>query len=371
MPRTAAGRLPLPRPLLVAVAWTASVLVLGVGAVAVLRVLGRVAPVAVALVAAILLAALLQPVATWLRRLRAPAAVAALGGVLTLLLALAAAGALIWERVAAELPQLRSRLADALDRVRSFLVDGPLSLDRSQVDRLRDDLVSRLQSFAPSPYAGATTALEAAGSVVLALVVLFLLLKDGRAIWDWLVGLFPARVRDRVDEAGWQGWDALSSYVRGTVLVATIDAVGIGAALLALRVPLALPLIVLTFLGAFIPLVGATLAGAAAVLVALVGGGITDALLVLAAVLVVQQVEGNLLQPLIMGRALRLHPLVILLAVASAGLLGGIAGAVVAVPVVAVSYRVATTLLGGGPARPVEDVHPAHAEDRTGQVSPR
>ncbi len=363
MPGTAGGRPLLPRPLLVAVAWTASTLVLGVGVVVVVRLLGRIAPVAVALVAAVLLAALLQPVPAWLRRLRAPATVAALGGVLTLLLALAAAGVLVWERVTADLPELRSRLADAVDRVRSFLVDGPLRLDRSQVDRVRDDLVSKLQSFAPSPYAGATTALQVVATVVLALAVLFLLLKDGSAIWSWLVALFPARVRDRVDEAGRQGWHALTAYVRGTVLVATIDAVGIGAALLALRVPLALPLIVLTFLGAFVPLVGATVAGAAAVLVALVGGGITDALLVLAAVLVVQQLEGNLLQPLIMGRALRLHPLVILVAVASAGLLGGIAGAVAAVPVVAVSYRVTASLLGGAPPGPDREVPAADTGD--------
>ena len=291
-----------------------------------------------------------------MRRLRAPAALAALGGVLALLVLLGGAGVFIWRRVSDDLPELRAALADAVDRVRGFLVDGPLSLDAGQVDRQRDDLVRRQQENAPTPYAGATTALEVVAAVLLAVVVLFLLLKDGGRIWGWVVHLVPDDQRARVDDAGRQGWGALTAYVRGTVLVAAVDAGGIGIALLVLGVPLALPLIVLTFLGAFVPIVGATVAGAAAVLVALVGGGLTDALLVLGAVLVVQQMEGNVLQPLIMGRALRLHPLVILLSVASAGLLGGIAGAVAAVPVVAVTYRVAASLLSSRPrGSPVPD----------------
>lgn len=346
----------VPRPLAVAAAWGACALVLGLVLVVFVRLLGRIAPVTAAVVAAVLLTALLQPVATTLRRLRAPAALAALGGVLALLVLLGGAGVFIWRRVSDDLPELRAALADAVDRVRGFLVDGPLSLDAGQVDRLRDDLVRRLQENAPTPYAGATTALEVVAAVLLAVVVLFLLLKDGGRIWGWVVHLFPDDQRARVDDAGRQGWGALTAYVRGTVLVAAVDAGGIGIALLVLGVPLALPLIVLTFLGAFVPIVGATVAGAAAVLVALVGGGLTDALLVLGAVLVVQQMEGNVLQPLIMGRALRLHPLVILLSVASAGLLGGIAGAVAAVPVVAVTYRVAASLLSSRPrGSPVPD----------------
>lgn len=334
----------LPRPLRVAVGWAASGLVLGLALVLVLRLLGRIAPVTFAVVGALLLAALLQPLAGLLRRLRFPAAAAALVAVLILLGLLTAAGALIWQRVAAQLPDLRARLTDAVDRIREFLVEGPLSLDPGQVDRLRDDVVAGLQEAAPSPYSGAATAAEVVGAVLLAFVLLFLLLKDGPAMWAWLVRLFPQHVHGRVDRAGRDGWDALTSYVRGTVLVAAIDAVGIGLALVLLGVPLALPLIVLTFLGAFIPIVGATVTGAAAVLVALVTGGLTDALLVLGAVLLVQQLEGNVLQPLIMGRALRLHPAVILIAVAAAGLLAGIAGAVVAVPAVAVAYRFAAAL---------------------------
>ncbi|HEY6744356.1 MAG TPA: AI-2E family transporter [Mycobacteriales bacterium] len=347
----------LPRPLRVAVGWSASVLVLGLALVLLLRLLMRIAPVTFAVVGAVLLAALLQPLVTGLRRLRLPAALAALAAVAALLGVLLGAAALIWRRAGDQLPDLRSRLADAVERIRTFLVEGPLSLDTEQVDRLADDLVSRLREVAPSPYAGATTAVETVGGLLLAVALLFLLLKDGERMWMWLAGLFPVGVRDRVDRAGREGWTTLTSYVRGTVLVAAIDAVGIGLALLLLGVPLTLPLVVLTFLGAFIPIVGATVAGAAAVLVALVTNGVTDALLVLAAVVAVQQVEGNLLQPFIMGRALRLHPLVILVAVSAATLLGGIPGAVVAVPVVAVCYRVASSLRSEEPAE--ADDHPA------------
>jgi predicted PurR-regulated permease PerM len=337
----------LPRPLRVAVGWSASLLVLGAALLVLFRLLARIAPVTLAVVAAVLLTALLQPVAAGLRRLHVPAALAALGAVLTLLAVLGAAGLLIWNRASAQLPDLGDRIADAIDRVRGFLVDGPLSLDPGQVDRLRADLVARLQDVLPSPYAGASTAAEVLGGIVLSVALLFLLLEDGALIWRWLVRLFPARTRERVDRAGRHGWHSLTGYVRGTVLVAAVDAAGIGLALVLLGVPLALPLTVLTFLGAFVPLIGATLAGAAAVMVALVTEGTTDALLMLAAVLVVQQIEGNLLQPYVMSRALRLHPFVILVAVASATLLAGVVGAIVAVPLVAVTHRVASSLLGG------------------------
>jgi predicted PurR-regulated permease PerM len=143
------------------------------------------------------------------------------------------------------------------------------------------------------------------------------------------------------------GWDALTGYVRATVIIAAADAIGIGVALLLVGVPLALPLVTLTFVAAFVPLIGATVAGAAAVLVALVANGPTAALIVLAAVIAVQQTEGNLLEPLVMGRTVRLHPAVILVAVSAGTVLAGVAGAVVAVPLTAVAYRVASTLAVG------------------------
>jgi predicted PurR-regulated permease PerM len=168
-------------------------------------------------------------------------------------------------------------------------------------------------------------------------VLLFFLLKDGPMGWSWFLGAFGDR--DRADRAGRAGWRTLSGYVRGIVVIAAIDAIGIGVALALIGVPLAVPLALLTFFACFVPILGATLAGALCVLVALAANGLTDALLVLAAVIIVQQAEGNLLEPLIMGRAVRLHPAVILLAVAAGTLIAGVSGALLATPVVAVAYR--------------------------------
>ncbi len=162
-----------------------------------------------------------------------------------------------------------------------------------------------------------------------------LLLAALRRIWGWLLGLVSPRLRDRVRLAGEASWSTLVSYVRGIVIVAAADALLIGLVLLVLDVPLVLPLVVLTFLGAFVPLVGAAVAGTAATLVALVDKGVFVAVLVLVAVVIVQEIDSDALQPLILSRAVRLHPLVVGLSIATGTLLAGIAGAVVAVPVVA------------------------------------
>jgi predicted PurR-regulated permease PerM len=164
----------------------------------------------------------------------------------------------------------------------------------------------------------------------------FFFLRDGRRIWQFLVGLLPSIAREPLGAAGEASWSTLVSYVRATILVAFIDAVGIGLALAGLRVQLAFPLAALVFLGAFIPIVGATVSGAVAVLVALVTKDWVTALLVLAAVVLVQQLEGHILQPLIMGRAVAIHPLAVILAIATGLLLAGIMGALIAVPLVAI-----------------------------------
>ena len=164
-------------------------------------------------------------------------------------------------------------------------------------------------------------------------------------MWGWFLILFPERLRPAIGEAGRDGWWTLSRYIGGQVIVAAVDAIGIGAALAIIGVPLVAPLMLLTFVGGFVPIIGATAAGAAAVLVALVSNGPTDAFLVLVAVIAVQQLEGNLLEPLIVGRAIKLHPVPVLLAVTAGTLIAGIAGAVIAVPVMAVLYRSGRVLL--------------------------
>lgn len=310
----------------------------------------RVPLLTVALVVALLLAALMAPLARRLRRAGAPDAVAALVAVLALLAVLTGIGLLVGLRATARLQELARPLGAAVDRIRVWLIDGPLALDPTQVADLRNQVVTWLYDLAPTPAQGARTGVYALSALILVLFLVFFLLKDGARMWAWVLERVPAGGRERVDGAGRVAWSTVRSYTGGLVLVAFIDAVGIGVALLVLGVPLWVSLTLLTFLGAFVPLFGATVSGAVAVLVTMVTNGLSDAIIVLVVVIVVQQVEGNVLQPLIMGRALDLHPVVILVAVTAGTLLFGLAGALFATPTVAVAYRVTEHLRKTVPA---------------------
>ncbi|MGC5017006.1 AI-2E family transporter [Micromonospora sp. DT47] len=347
---TTAGTRPAPRqawaalPWLVrtAVVWSACVIVVVVG----LHLLGKVAvllaPLAIALAVTLFLTALLDPVLLRLRRLRVPPAPAALLTILLLLGILVGAGVLVWNLTAAQFSELSQQLGEGLQRSRDF-VTSTLPISDAQLDKLiqqvRDGMGGGFD-----PVGGARTAAEVAGSTLLALVLLFFLLKDGRSMWRWVLRRLTGPNREVTAEAGRVGWRTLGSYSRGTMIIAAIDAIGIGLALVLLGVPLALPLALITFLGGFVPIIGATVAGTVAVLVALAAKGPTTALLVLAAVIAVQQIEGNLLEPLIMKRQVQLHPVVILVAVTAGTLIAGIAGAFVSVPIAAVTYRVVDTV---------------------------
>ena len=302
--------------------------------------LQRVAYLSFAVAAALLLTALVGPPTRRLRRAGAPAWLAAMLSVLGLVLVLAGIGSLLWVRASAQLSNLVPAVAVGIDRVRSWLVDGPLSLDPVRVDGLRDRLVGHVTDAVPGPVAGAQAAVSVIGGLLLVLFLVFFLVKDGEGMWHWLVDQAPERRRRRIDGAGRRAWATVSSYVVGVVVVAAVDAVLIGAGLLVVGVPLWLSLMLLTFLGAFVPYFGAVVSGAVAVLVTLVTYGARDAVVILVVVLVVQQVEGNILQPLIMRRAVHLHPVVTLLSVTCGTLLLGIPGAVIAVPAIAVTYQV-------------------------------
>ncbi|NES12806.1 MULTISPECIES: AI-2E family transporter [Micromonospora] len=340
----------LPWSLRVATVCGLCVLVLATTAYLVGRLLLTVAPLCLAVAVSLLLTALLSPVSRLLRRLRVPNTLAALGAVLTLLGLVALAVTVVTSQVATEFDDLGATLSAGLAEIRQAVVDGPLPIDEAQLDAIvavvRERVTQRSAELDPAEAASVT--LEAVGAALLAVILLFFLLKDGSRMWAWLLRPVPQRLRTTLDEAGRAGWWALSRYIGGQVVVAAVDAIGIGVALLIIGVPLALPLALLTFLGGFVPIVGATVAGVAAALVALVANGPTDALLVIAAVIVVQQLEGNLLEPLIVGRALRLHPVPVLLAVTAGTLLGGIAGAVVAVPILAVLHRTGAVLVKRG-----------------------
>ncbi|WP_446212451.1 AI-2E family transporter [Micromonospora sp. IBSANI012] len=347
---TAAGARPGPRqawaslPWLVrtAVVWSACLVVV----VFALYLLGRVAvllaPLAIAVAVTLFLTALLDPVLLRLRRLRVPPALAALLSLLMLLGILVGVGVLVWNLTAAQFSELSEELGEGVQRSRDF-VTSTLPVSDTQLDRLLQQLRSGMGGGF-DPVGKARTAAEVAGSALLALVLLFFLLKDGRTMWQWVLRRTTGPNRELTAEAGRAGWHTLGAYSRGTMIIAGIDAIGIGLSLVLLRVPLALPLALITFLGGFVPIIGATVAGTVAVLVALAAKGPTTALLVLLAVIAVQQIEGNLLEPLIMKRQVQLHPAVILVVVTAGTLIAGVAGAFVSVPIAAVAYRVVDTV---------------------------
>ncbi|MFX0595059.1 AI-2E family transporter [Melissospora conviva] len=322
-----------------AVVWSACLLVVAAALYLLARLAVRLAPLAIALAATLFLTALLDPLRTALGRLGFRPVLASLISLLTLIGGLAGAGLLVWTLTASEFGRLSDELDGGLDRTRDFLT-GSLPVSGEQLDRWTRQALDAAGRATPDPVAGAQTALQVTGAILLGLVLLFFLLKDGRQMWRWTLDRVAAERRTLWARAGRVGWHTLSSYTRGTVFIAGVDALGIGLALVLLRVPLALPLALITFLGGFVPIVGATVAGIVAVLVALAAKGPTAALLTALAVIAVQQLEGNLLEPLVMKRQVRLHPVVILVAVTTGTLAAGIAGAFVAVPIVAVTYRV-------------------------------
>jgi predicted PurR-regulated permease PerM len=225
-------------------------------------------------------------------------------------------------------------------KIQDWLKTGPLSLSQSQLDGLfksvQDWFSNNRETLTTGALSTATTLGHVLTGLFLVLFSTFFFLRDGRPISRFIIGLLPHGAREAMAGAADVSWATLVSYVRATVLVAFIDAVGIGLALVILRVPLAFPLAALVFLAAFIPIVGATVSGAVAVLVALVARGPVVALILLAAVIAVQQLEGHVLQPLIMGRAVAIHPLAVIVAIAAGVVLAGIVGALIAVPTVAV-----------------------------------
>jgi predicted PurR-regulated permease PerM len=310
-----------------------------VGAWVVERVMAVVIPVVIA----ILLSTLLRPVAAALERRGARPAVAAVAAVALAIVALAVLLSLILPPFVARLSDLGSSVQEGVHRVAYEVGDRVAGMDHAEVDRTLKDAGHRLQNrVGGTAMAGVTSVAGALASIVLIVFLAFFLVKDGRRIWSWLIELAPLRRRRMLDEVGERIWTVLTAYTRGVVFVATVDAVLIGAALLIVGVPLALPLIVLTWVAAFFPIVGAVTAGAAAVLVALVADGATAAVIVLVSIIVVQQLEGNVLYPVVVGPRLRLHPIAVLIAVALGGTLAGIPGAFLAVPVATVCAAILT-----------------------------
>lgn len=297
---------------------------------------------------ALLLATVLVPPARWLQRRSWPPALAALavmGGAAALF---AGIGALVVPTVVAELDDVGRSAGEGLDELLEWAAAGPLGLSEGEIQRTLDRALERAQAsggtLAGGLVSGAILIAEVIAGLLLAVVLVFFFVKDGERIWSWVVALFLEARRRDTEEIGRRSWGVISAYVRGLGIVASFDALLIGLALVVIGVPLVVPLMVLTFFGAFIPLVGAIVAGSMAALVALVAVGPLAALLVLGAIVVVQQVEGDLVYPLVVGRALDLHPVAILLTVTAGAVLAGVVGALLAVPAAAVAWTVTTYL---------------------------
>lgn len=291
---------------------------------------------------ATIIAAAVSPVVTFLKRKGLPAALATWAALLTGLGTLGVTLWLVGRGIRNEYDELVSSASEGLDELQRFLTEGPLGISDEQITAARDSAKDLLGSegVQSGALAGATAAVEVVTGMVLGVVILFFLLKDGRRIFEFFVRPLDAAHEERAERIGARSVGVLGGYVRGTALVALVDTVVIGAALLILGVPLALPLATIVFLGAFIPLIGATVAGILAALVALVANGPVTALIVIAVVIAVNQLEGDLLAPVVIGKALSLHPLVILLALTVGTILAGIVGALLSVPIAAVGWTI-------------------------------
>ena len=335
-------------------AWAWRLLVIGALVVALLWLFAKLEVIFVPVLIATMLTALLLPLVDWLDARRVPrgsavalvllSSFAILGGIMTFVVSQFVTG----------LPSLTEQVTRSIDSLRSWLVEGPLHLSREQINSSGDSVVAALRNNQEKLTSGALstagTVTEILTGALLVFFTLIFLLHGGRNIFAFVSKIFPADVRDRVTDAGRAGFHSLIGYVRATFLVALVDAVGIGTGLAIMGIPLALPLASLVFLGAFIPLVGAVITGLLAVVVALLAKGFVYALITLGLILAVQQLEAHVLQPLVMGRAVSVHPLAVVLGIAGGGVLAGIVGALLAVPAIAFFNSALRVLLADDPA---------------------
>ena len=322
-----------------AIAWRliaiAAAIALTVYALAYLHVV--VLPIIVAL----LLSTVLRPPARWLARHHFSDAAAAATVMIVAIAVLASAIAMAGAAIGRQFEDLADSVQDGVREAGDALAQPPFNLSKADIQEKIDDGVENLSNSSSSLTDGVLHGAIVVGEVItgfiITLLLLFFFIKDGPGMWRWIVETTGGRQRRRMDELAHRCYAALSGYVRGLVLVGIADATMIGTGLLILGVPLVAPLMLLTFLGAFIPLIGAFSAGLAAVLIALVSGGIVTALIVLGLVIAVQQVEGHILYPIIMGRTVKIHPIAVILALATGGILAGVIGIFISVPIVTVA----------------------------------
>jgi predicted PurR-regulated permease PerM len=338
----------VPRWLRVSAGWAWRLLLLA----GLLYVAGKVAAllyiVIVPFAAAILLTALLQPLTARLRR-------SGLGPLAatwcTLLLAFALIGGAVWlvtARVEAEYPALLTQVGHTSTQIQNWLASSPFHIRTGNLEKISDNLVNYLSQHRSAVEGAALTGgrivVELLAGIVLCFFISFFLIKDGQRIWSWLISGLSAERGRRADLAGHAAWQAVVYYVRGTVVVAAIHAVVMGITLTIIGSPLVAPLALFMFVAAFVPLAGVLIAGTVAIIIVLAAKGLIAAVIVLAVMIVMNQLEGHLLQPQVVGKMVRLHPLAVILVLAVAGVVAGIAGAVVAVPITAALTSAARAL---------------------------
>jgi predicted PurR-regulated permease PerM len=330
---------PVPASLARAAAWAWRLLLIALLLYVAFRVAVLLRLVVLPCIAALLLTALLQPLTARLRRAGLRPLAATWCTFLAAAVVLAGIVILATNRVSADYPRLQTEVKHTTHDVQRSLAGAPFHLSSVRLNQYTDEFLhflSQHQSMiAGTVVTGGRIVIELLTGLVLMMFVTFFLLKDGGKIWQWLTGLLPQQTRDRADKAGAAAWTALVNYIRGTTVVAAIHAVVIGTALWLLGVPLIVPLVILVFIAAYVPLVGILVAGALAILVTLGTKGWIAALILLGIFLVENQLEGHLLQPQVVGRIVRLHPLAIILVLAVGAIVAGVAGAIVAVPTAA------------------------------------
>ncbi|WP_084957767.1 AI-2E family transporter [Thermoactinospora rubra] len=323
-------------------AWSACLILVGIVVSYLFQLIARLSFVALPVAVALLLTALLYPLTHKLKSVGLRPIWATWLTMLVALLVLVGTGWLVGARAGEEFPKLVTQVQATAAQVQEWLITGPLHLKEAQLTAYVNEIakmVSDQQSqITGTVLSAGAVAFEVLAGLVLLLFVTFFLLKDGDRIWAWFLKAF-GRMAPRVDRAGRAAWTTLSHYVQGTVAVAAVHGLIMGIVLAGMGVPLWAPLAVLIFLASFIPIVGIFFAGTVATLVTFGAKGPILALIFVGVLIIEQQLENHVLQPLIVGRALNFHPLAIIIVLAVGGILAGIAGAAVAVPVAAVIYR--------------------------------
>ncbi|WP_309133084.1 AI-2E family transporter [Brevibacterium sp.] len=357
----------------VAAAWSWRSIVVLVGIGVALWLLAKVSDVLLPALIALLLTALLAPLTGWLARKGLPQAAAAAISFVGFLVVVAGLITLVGQQIYSGMPELVAQAVSGFSAISDWLAGNPFGIDATTVSTYIDDSIAKVTSWLQSNggqlFGGAVQATSSVGSFLagaaLCLFTTFFFLYDGRKIFTWMINLLPIPAQKTAEGAALRGWTTLVQYVRSQILVAGIDAIGIGIGAAVLGLPLVIPLVVLVFLASFVPVVGAVASGVIAVLVALVSSGFVSALIMLVVVVAVQQIEGHVLQPLIMGKAVSVHPLAVVLAVAAGAFQFGIVGALFAVPFVAVLNTMVGYIVRANGPRPerVPDADPPAAVD--------